>query len=114
MRVSDLGHPGKKGKYINEGRFKSFERCVGVALSAGIVVAGAGAVSLAAVTVAEAAVINRIDVRGNSRVDASTVRGNLTITPGTRFNNNDVDESVKRLFPQVFSPMFASVCPDQL
>jgi outer membrane protein insertion porin family len=69
-----------------------------VALSAGIVMAGAGVMSLAAVTVAEAAVINRIDVRGNSRVDASTVRGNLTITPGARFNNNDVDDSVKRLF----------------
>ncbi|WP_394689665.1 outer membrane protein assembly factor BamA [Hoeflea sp.] len=69
-----------------------------IALSAGIVVAGAGVVSLAAVTVAEAAVVNRIDVRGNSRVDASTVRGNLTITPGAQFNNNDVDDSVKRLF----------------
>lgn len=69
-----------------------------VALSAGIVVTGAGVVSLAAMTVAEAAVISRVDVRGNSRVDASTVRGNLTITPGAQFNNNDVDESVKRLF----------------
>ena len=48
--------------------------------------------------IAEAAVVSRIDVRGNSRVDASTVRGNLTITPGASFNNNDIDESVKRLF----------------
>lgn len=69
-----------------------------IALSAGIVVTGAGVVSFATVTVAEAAVISRVDVRGNSRVDASTVRGNLTITPGTQFNNNDIDDSVKRLF----------------
>ncbi|GAB5460907.1 MAG: hypothetical protein HoeaKO_09980 [Hoeflea alexandrii] len=34
-----------------------------VALTAGIVVTGAGAVTLAGVTVAEAAVVNRIDVR---------------------------------------------------
>ena len=69
-----------------------------VALTAGIVVTGAGAVTLAGVTIAEAAVVSRIDVRGNSRVDASTVRGNLTISPGSSFNNNDIDESVKRLF----------------
>jgi len=81
-----------------------------VALTAGIVVTGAGAVTLAGVTVAEAAVINRIDVRGNSRVDASTVRGNLTITPGSSFNNNDIDESVKRLFATgLFSDVQISV-----
>ncbi|MBU4529647.1 MAG: outer membrane protein assembly factor BamA [Hoeflea sp.] len=69
-----------------------------VALTAGIVVTGAGVSMLAGVAIAEAAVVSRIDVRGNSRVDASTVRGNLTITPGSSFNNNDIDESVKRLF----------------
>jgi outer membrane protein insertion porin family len=69
-----------------------------IALSAGIVMTGAGVVSLATATVAEAAVISRVDVRGNSRVDASTIRGNLTITPGDRFDNNDIDDSVKRLF----------------
>jgi len=81
-----------------------------VALTAGIVVTGASAVTLAGVTVAEAAVINRIDVRGNSRVDASTVRGNLTISPGSSFNNNDIDESVKRLFATgLFSDVQISV-----
>ncbi|EDQ32226.1 outer membrane protein assembly complex, YaeT protein [Hoeflea phototrophica DFL-43] len=81
-----------------------------IALSAGIVVAGAGVVSFATVTVAEAAVISRVDVRGNSRVDASTVRGNLTITPGAQFNNNDIDESVKRLFSTgLFSDVRISV-----
>ncbi len=81
-----------------------------VALTAGIVVTGASAVTLAGVTVAEAAVISRIDVRGNSRVDASTVRGNLTISPGSSFNNNDIDESVKRLFATgLFSDVQISV-----
>ena len=81
-----------------------------VALTAGIVVTGASAVTLAGVTVAEAAVISRIDVRGNSRVDASTVRGNLTIAPGASFNNNDIDESVKRLFATgLFSDVQISV-----
>jgi outer membrane protein insertion porin family len=81
-----------------------------VALTAGIVVTGAGAVTFAGVTVAEAAVINRIDVRGNSRIDAATVRGNLTISPGASFNNNDIDDSVKRLFSTgLFSDVQISV-----
>lgn len=81
-----------------------------VALSAGIAVTGVGIVTFANVTVAEAAVVSRVDVRGNSRVDASTVRGNLTITPGQRFDNNDIDESVKRLFSTgLFSDVRISV-----
>ncbi|AKI00831.1 outer membrane protein assembly complex, YaeT protein [Hoeflea sp. IMCC20628] len=81
-----------------------------VALTAGIVVTGAGVATLAGVTIAEASVISRIDVRGNSRVDASTVRGNLTISPGSSFNNNDIDESVKRLFATgLFSDVQISV-----
>ena len=81
-----------------------------IALTAGIVVTSAGVMTLAGVAVAEAAVISRIDVRGNSRVDASTVRGNLTISPGSSFTNNDIDESVKRLFATgLFSDVQISV-----
>ncbi|MCY0094842.1 outer membrane protein assembly factor BamA [Hoeflea ulvae] len=81
-----------------------------VALTAGIVVTGAGVATLAGVTIAEAAVVSRVDVRGNSRVDASTVRGNLTISPGSSFDNNDIDESVKRLFATgLFSDVQISV-----
>ncbi|OCW56578.1 outer membrane protein assembly factor BamA [Hoeflea olei] len=80
------------------------------ALAAGIVVTGAGVATLAGVTIAEAAVVNRVEVRGNSRVDASTVRGNLTIKPGASFTNNDIDESVKRLFSTgLFSDVQISV-----
>ena len=81
-----------------------------VALTAGIVATGAAGVMMASVTIADAAVISRIDVRGNSRVDASTVRGNVTIRPGTSFSNNDIDESVKRLFATgLFSDVQISV-----
>ncbi|MEP3438698.1 MAG: outer membrane protein assembly factor BamA [Hoeflea sp.] len=86
-----------------------------VALTAGIVVTGAGVATLAGVTIAEAAVVSRIDVRGNSRVDASTVRGNLTIRPGASFDNNDIDESVKRLFATgLFSDVQISVSGSSL
>ncbi|MBW3098495.1 outer membrane protein assembly factor BamA [Pseudohoeflea coraliihabitans] len=80
------------------------------ALSAGLVTAGAGAATLSAVAVAQAAVVNSIQVRGNERVEASTVRNNITIKPGQSFNNNDIDESVKRLFATgLFSDVRISV-----
>ena len=49
-------------------------------------------------SVAHAAVVNRIDVIDNARMDADTVASYLTIKPGASYNNGDVDESVKRLF----------------
>lgn len=53
---------------------------------------------LASVSVAQAAVVSSIDVRGNQRVDAQTIRDYLTIRPGQSFSTTDIDESVKRLF----------------
>ncbi|HEY0122036.1 MAG TPA: hypothetical protein VGC14_09800, partial [Rhizobium sp.] len=53
-----------------------------VALSAGVVASGAGVITLASASVAEAAVIQRIDVRGAERVGAEAVRDNITIKPG--------------------------------
>jgi outer membrane protein insertion porin family len=47
---------------------------------------------------AEAAVVNRIVVRGNTRIDASTVESYLTIRPGRAFGAADVDESLKTLY----------------
>ncbi len=47
---------------------------------------------------AQAAVISRIEVLGNARMDADTIASYLTIKPGKSYNNGDVDESVKRLF----------------
>ncbi len=69
-----------------------------VALSAALVVPSAVALQLASVSVAQAAVVSSIDVRGNQRVDASTIRSYITIKVGRNFSNADIDESVKRLF----------------
>ena len=69
-----------------------------VALSAGLVVPAAVAVQFAFVNFAHAAVVSRIEVQGNQRVDAETIRGYLDITPGKSFSNADIDEAVKRLF----------------
>jgi outer membrane protein insertion porin family len=69
-----------------------------VALSAGLVVPAAVAVQFAYVSGAQAAVVSRIEVQGNKRVDAETIRGYLDITPGKSFSGADIDEAVKRLF----------------
>ncbi|WP_337269864.1 outer membrane protein assembly factor BamA [Oryzifoliimicrobium ureilyticus] len=69
-----------------------------VALSAGLVATGASAAFLVSVTSAEAAVIQKIDVRGASRVGDEAVRSNLTIQPGKNFSNADIDDSVKQLY----------------
>lgn len=69
-----------------------------VALSASMVVTGGSFATLVSASVAEAAVIRNIQVRGASRVSADTVKANVTITPGKNFSNADIDASVRRLF----------------
>ncbi|MBD8555757.1 outer membrane protein assembly factor BamA [Rhizobium sp. CFBP 8762] len=69
-----------------------------VALSAGVVATGSTVVTLASATAAQAAVIQRVDVRGATRASSETVRANITIVPGKTFSNSDIDESVRRLF----------------
>lgn len=73
-----------------------------VALSAGVVSSGAGVALLASTVAAEAAVIQRIDVRGAERVGADAVRSNISIRPGQNFSNADIDESVKQLYATGF------------
>jgi outer membrane protein insertion porin family len=68
------------------------------ALSASVVASGAGVSVLASVSVAEAAVIRNVQVRGAERAGEEAVRSNLTIRPGVSFTNIDIDESVKRLY----------------
>ncbi|WP_310183171.1 outer membrane protein assembly factor BamA [Mesorhizobium sp. BE184] len=68
------------------------------ALSAALVVPGALVVQFAAVSAAEAAVVSRIEVRGNTRVDADTIRNYVSIKPGKSFSGGDIDEAVKGLF----------------
>ena len=59
-------------------------------LSGSLPVIGAGEAS--------AATVSRIIVRGNTRVEASTVESYLTIRPGRPYGPSDVDESLKTLF----------------
>ena len=68
------------------------------ALSAALVVPGALAVQLATASVAEAAVVSRVEVTGNQRVDAETIRNYITIKPGKPFSSSDIDDAVKALF----------------
>jgi len=68
------------------------------ALSAALVVPGALAVQFVATSVAEAAVISRVEVSGNQRVDAETIRNYISIKPGKPFSSADIDDAVKALF----------------
>ncbi|THF59970.1 outer membrane protein assembly factor BamA [Ollibium composti] len=68
------------------------------ALSAALVVPGAVVVQFAAVSSAEAAVVSRVEVRGNTRVEAETIRNYIQIKPGKSFSSGDVDQAVKALF----------------
>lgn len=49
-------------------------------------------------SLAEAAVINSIQVQGNQRVDAGTIEAYLAIRPGENFTSADEDASLKALF----------------
>ncbi|OBQ75241.1 outer membrane protein assembly factor BamA [Mesorhizobium erdmanii] len=68
------------------------------ALSAALVVPGALAVQFVATSAAEAAVVSRVEVTGNQRVDAETIRNYITIKPGKAFSSSDIDSAVKALF----------------
>lgn len=61
-------------------------------------------------TQAEAAVVSRILVEGNQRVDEETIRAYLTIQPGREFTAEDVNESLIALFE---TGLFANVSIDQ-
>ena len=78
--------------------FKFASAASAVALSAALAVPGAVAVQFVAVSAAEAAVVNRVEVRGNQRVDADTMRNYIAIKPGKSFSNSDIDDAVKALF----------------
>ncbi len=81
------------------------------ALSAALVVPGAFTVQMMSVSAAEAAVVNRVEVRGNSRIDADTIRNQIAIKPGRTFSGSDVDEAVKTLFA---TGMFSDVRINQV
>ncbi len=81
-----------------------------VALSASVVASGAGVTTLVSATAAEAAVIQKVDVRGAGRAGSEAVRDNITITPGKSFSPADIDQSVKQLYATgYFSDVHISV-----
>lgn len=82
-----------------------------VALSAALAMPSAFVLQLASVSVAQAAVVSSIEVQGNQRVDAETIRNYLTIKPGQNFSSGDIDESVKRLFS---TGLFSDVSVNQV
>jgi len=69
-----------------------------VALTAGLVLPGTAVVQLMGTSAAEAAVVSHIEVRGNKRVDAATIRDYIGIKPGKSFSSTDINAAVKKLF----------------
>ncbi len=69
-----------------------------LALTVAMAVPATVTVSVLGMGVAQAAVVHSIEVRGNQRVDAQTIRDNTGIKVGKNFSNNDIDEGLKRLF----------------
>jgi len=63
-----------------------------------LVLPGALAVQFVATSAAEAAVVSRVEVSGNQRVDAETIRNYISIKPGKAFSSADIDSAVKALF----------------
>ena len=69
-----------------------------VALSVAWLAPSIAVVQFVSVSAAQAAVVQRIEVRGNQRADSDTIRNTVAISPGKSFSGDDVDEAVKRLF----------------
>ncbi len=87
------------GEELRMVRMNKFVKAAIVALALGVQPIAFGMLMLGSMSVAaEAAVVNRIDVRGNSRMDEITVKTYLTISPGQQFTNQDIDDSVKALY----------------
>ena len=63
-----------------------------------ILVTATVAVSPVFSSMAEAAVVSSISVRGNQRVDADTIRSYVTVKPGQNYTSFDTDESLRQLF----------------
>ena len=79
-----------------------------------VALGGIGATGIG-ISTAEAAVVSSIVVRGNTRVEAETVRSYVLIVPGKSFTNADIDESVKALYGTgLFSDVNISIGGSQL
>jgi outer membrane protein insertion porin family len=79
-------------------RPKSIRRNIQVFSAVLLLVAASILAASGFVTRAEAAVVSRVVVQGNQRVDADTIRAYLLIQPGVEYSRRDEDESLKALF----------------
>jgi outer membrane protein insertion porin family len=80
-------------------RFWNFARRASLALVVAVAMPlGAGVLSLVTAETAAAVVAQTITVRGNQRVDASTIRTYMTIKTGANYAVADLDASQKALF----------------
>jgi outer membrane protein insertion porin family len=69
-----------------------------IVMSSRIVAGGVVAGSLVFVSAAHAASFKSVDVRGNSRVESSTISDYLGIKAGQSYSASDLDEATKRLY----------------
>lgn len=81
---------------------KSFVQLAALTLRivAFVAVAAAAGTTVSALSAheAQAAVVSSVQVRGNQRIDADTVRSYVTVKPGRSFSTFDTDESLRQLF----------------
>ena len=75
-----------------QGLFKRFAIMVGLALAA------PGFVGIAGIAASQSASAQTIEVRGNQRIDADTIRSYFRVGPGERLDNVKVDEALKALY----------------
>jgi outer membrane protein insertion porin family len=68
-----------------------------IALSSTVMATALG-VQLVGSTTAQAAQVSRIEIRGNQRVEADTIRGLLAIRSGQNISDADIDEGVRKLY----------------
>ena len=69
-----------------------------VAISARVVIGVAVGASVLSVSAAQGASFRTVEVRGNQRVEASTIRDYIGIKSGQSYSANDLDEAIKRLY----------------
>ncbi|KQT83443.1 outer membrane protein assembly factor BamA [Aurantimonas sp. Leaf443] len=77
---------------------KILRRMSALALSSTVATTAMVGVQFAVPELAQAAVVRSIQVSGNQRVEASTIRGFMQISPGQNVTEADQDEAVRRLF----------------
>ena len=75
-----------------QGLFKRFAIMVGLALAA------PGLVGIAGIAASQSAYAQAIEVRGNQRIDADTIRSYFRVGPGERLDNAKIDEALKALY----------------